>query len=112
MTERDLLREQWRAVAHALEVEFIAPFMLPLKTGHYEFAGLLPQFGGGRGMLIDVEYERRAFSAAIDAGFAYSCMSAESQHLPVVPANYIDCHVDWGWSVEGQQPPGWYSNAA
>ena len=111
MTEREILREQWQAVARVLQIEFLGPFTLPLQDGHHEFAGLLPQFGGGRGMLIDVEYVRDAFSTAVSAGFTCSAMLAECHHLPVDPANYIDCLVDWGWSIEGQPPPGWYHSA-
>jgi len=112
MTDRELLREQWRSVAHALEIEFVGPFLLSLPSGkQHEFAGLLPQFGGERGMLIDVEHVREASSAATGAGFGCSSMLAEEHHLPVDPANYIDCLVDWGWSVKGQPPPGWYASA-
>ena len=111
MTERELLREQWQSVARALHIEFVGPFLLPLRTGHYEFAGLLPQFGGQRGMLIDVQYVREAFSAASSSGFACSSMSAESHHLPVDPANYIECLLDWGWSAKEQLPPEWYRSA-
>jgi hypothetical protein len=37
-------------------------------------------------------------------------MLAESHHLPVDPANYIDCLVDWGWSAQGLVPPRWYTS--
>ncbi|BBE50662.1 hypothetical protein OYT1_ch1102 [Ferriphaselus amnicola] len=110
MTDRDLLREQWQTVAHALKIEFVGPFMFPLKNGHYEFACLLPQFGSERGMLIDVEYVRDAFAEAISAGFACSSMLAEEHHLPIDPADYINCLVDWGWSAK-EPPPEWYHNA-
>ena len=110
MTDLELLREQWQSVARALEIEFVGPFFLPLQTGQYEFAGHLPQFGGTRGILIDVRYEPDAFSAAASAGFACTSMLAESHHLPVDPANYIDCLVDWGWSAQGLVPPRWYTS--
>lgn len=111
MTDRETLRDQWRTVAKALSIEFVAPFVLTLPDGRQrEFAGLLPQFGNSHGMLIDTEYEKDAFTSAIASGFACSSMSAESHYLPVDPANYIDCLKDWGWSGEGQAP-GWYLSA-
>ena len=112
MTERELLREQWRAVASALSVEFVGPFYLPLPDGgQWEFAGLLPQFGDVRGMLIDVEHSPEAFSAATAAGFGCSSMLAETRHLPIDPENYIDCLIDWVWSAKEQPAPGWYESA-
>jgi hypothetical protein len=114
MHEREILREQWRSVAEALSLEFIGPFYLSLPEGRRsEFAGLLPQFGGKRGMLIDCEHDQEeAFAAAIAAGFGYSVMRAEHHNLPVEPTDYLDCLRDWGWSVEGQTPPEWYASAA
>ena len=113
MTDQDLLRDQWRTVASALSIQFIAPFSLSLPDGaRREFAGLLPQFGGTRGMLIDTEYSPVAFSAATAAGFGCSTMQAENRHLPVEPESYIECLVDWGWSAQDQQAPGWYASAA
>ncbi|WP_140805387.1 hypothetical protein [Rhodanobacter glycinis] len=112
MTDRELLREQWRAVAEALKIEFIGSFCIDLERGQqHEFACLLPQFGGGRGMLIDIKYVPDAFSAAINAGFACSSMLAETHNLAIDPADYIDCLVDWTWSVQDQAPPGWYASA-
>jgi hypothetical protein len=113
MTDRKLLREQWRTVASALGIEIVEPFYLRSASGEqYEFAVLLPQFGSERGMLIDVEHNPDAFAIATSAGFGCSSMLAETFHLPVDPESYIECLVDWGWSVDGQSPPAWYSNAA
>ncbi len=113
MTDRELLREQWRAVASTLSVRFIAPFTISLPTGEErEFAGLLPQFGGARGMLIDTEYSAAAFAAAGAAGFGISTMQAETRHTPLKPESYIECLVDWGWCAQDQPAPEWYVSAA
>lgn len=61
MTERELLREQWQTVSRVLQIEFVGPFILPHQTRQHEFAYLLPQFGGGRGVLIDSRYVRYAY---------------------------------------------------
>lgn len=111
-TEHDLLREQWRAVAAALEIEFSVPPPLPLPNGEPSpFAVLLPQFGGKNGMLIAAEHSTAAFAAAIAAGYGVSCMRAERFHLPVDPQNYVDCLKDWGWAKE-RAAPAWYAGAA
>lgn len=111
MTERELLRDQWRQVAAALSIEFVAPFLVALADGtQREFAGLLPQFGGQHGMLVDVEYDKGAFAAVVRSGFACSTMGPERHHLPVDPADYVDCLVDWGWSRQ-EPAPEWYALA-
>ena len=110
MTERELLREQWRVVAISLEIEFVEPFFLHLANNQqYEFVGHFPQFGGERGMLIDAMYVPEAFSAAIVLGFSCSSMLAEAHYLPVDPSNYVDCLVDCGWSAKDRPSPKWYS---
>jgi hypothetical protein len=112
MTERELLRDQWRTVATGLGLQFVAPVSLPLPDGtQWEFAALLPQIGGARGMLIDVEHSAAAFSAAVAAGYGVSSMSAEHYHLPIDPGSYIECLLDWGWVGPGAAPE-WYAGAA
>jgi hypothetical protein len=112
ISEREQLREQWRSVASELGLQFVAPFSLALADGsHWEFAALLPQFGGGQGMLIDSEHSAAAFAAAAFAGYRVSSMLPESHHLPVDASNYIECLVDWGWAGESAAP-NWYAGAA
>ncbi len=112
MTDREFLGDQWRVVASALDINCVAPFYLPSENGPpYEFAALLPQFGGERGMLIDIEHVPKTFSVAVDAEYGCSSMFAETHHLPLDPANYIECLVDWGWFAKDRAPPEWYSCA-
>jgi hypothetical protein len=110
--ELELLREQWREVATDLNILFLAPYELPLSNGRaWEFAGLLPQFGGTRGMLIAARHSDTAFEAAAASGFGVTSMLPESHHLPVKASDYIECLVDWGWVGPGA-PPEWYPDAA
>ena len=112
ISEREQLREQWRIVASELGLQFVAPFSLVLPDGtQWEFAALLPQFGGGQGMLIDAEHSAAAFDAAASAGYGVSSMVTESPSLPVEPSDYIECLVDWGWTGESAAPH-WYTGAA
>ena len=112
MIERELLREQWSTVANVLSINFIAPFFLSLPDGaQCEFACLLPQFGGERGMLIDTEHSATAHAAAMASGYGVSSMGAEHHHLPINAADYIECLVDWTWVGPGPAPE-WYTSAA
>ena len=112
ITDTELLREQWRIVANGLGIDFVAPISVSLPDGsRWEFAALLPQFGGKRGMLIASEYSAPAFTAAKEAGYCISCMGAEHRHVPIDPESYIDCLVDWGW-VGKAAAPVWYTGAA
>jgi len=109
-SDRALLREQWRNVSGALEIEFLAPIIIDAHTGErFEFACLLPQFGAARGMLIDVVagHIASARQAASLGGFALSTMAPETR-LEVRPADYIECLLDWGWTARNQSPPDWY----
>ncbi len=111
-SDRDILREQWRAVSQELSIEFVGPFLLKVGDGGWlEFACLLPQFGNQRGTLIDLSApdgrERR--SAASGAGYCLSTMGPETR-LAVKAENYIDRLMDWGWAVDGRSPPAWSLN--
>ena len=109
-SDRDLLTEQWRAVAKALSIRFDGPYSVPGSTGAYQFAGLVPDFGGGRGTLIDTEYDREAMSVAKAAGFTGSFMLPEKRLIAIEASSYAECLVDWGWSGDGD-PPEWYAHA-
>jgi hypothetical protein len=112
MTNRETLRDQWRAVASGLSIRIVAPYVLHLADGsELEFSALLPQFGSPHGMLIDPEPTPEAIEAAIAAGFGFSTMDPETHHLPISPLDYVDCLVDWGWSDSGTAPQ-WYVDAA
>jgi hypothetical protein len=109
--ERELLAEQWRDVAAALGVQCVAPFDLTLADGtQRRLAVLLPQFGGERGMLIDVEGPASVVNAAMALGYGYSSMLAERHHIPVNANDYIESLEDWGWVGPGV-PPKWHREA-
>ena len=112
VSELELLREQWCAVATRLGIEFVAPISLPLPDGtQWEFAALLPQFGGENGTLIAAGHHAAAFAVATAAGYGVSSMRAEHHHLPVDPEDYVKCLNDWGW-VGQAAAPEWYTGAA
>ena len=110
-TDRQILTENWRAACAALSVKFVGPFKLFLTNGdHYEFAGLVAEFGSARGTLVDTQYDRAAFAAAKVAGFACSTMGADTSPA-VDTASYAECLSDWGWCGQGRAPE-WYTAAA
>ena len=112
MTERDLLADQWRAVAEALGIRFVRNALLRGEEGFmHEFAVLLPQFGAPKGTFVDIEHKAASIAAALKAGYTCSSMGAEAHHLPVDPSDYVDCLAEWGWSSESESPPGWYGAA-
>lgn len=104
-SDRELLREQWRTAASTLGIEFVAPFHLTANDGSaYEFAALLPQFGGVRGMLIDVEHRPEAFEAGIRAGFGCTSVPPQASHLPFDTSSYVECLLDWGRRLRLKKP--------
>jgi hypothetical protein len=111
MTERTRLAEQWQTVAEALGIRVVRDPEIRGSDGlTHTFALLLPEFGSSRGMLINAEHDPAAFTAALDAEYGCSSMSAETHHLPVDPSDYVDCLLDWGWSAQ-EPPPPWYKDA-
>lgn len=112
-SDRDILREQWRAVAQELSIAFVGPFFLWMGDGaQLEFACLLPQFGSRRGTLIDLSASdgRGKRRAASQAGYCLSTMQPETRSA-VKAEDYVDLLVDWGWAVDGGSAPSWYLSA-
>ena len=109
--ELELLRSQWCTVASELSIACVAPYVLRLPDSTaYEFACLLPQFGGTSGMLIGLRYSQAAAKAATRAGFGYTFMGPEHFYVPVKAHDYIECLRDWVWVAQGAPPP-WYKGA-
>ena len=106
---RDLLRTQWRDAARVLGIECTAPIIVEASTGErFEFACLLPQFGGPLGTLVDAFDNRAARLAAAAAGYCLSTMQPDTR-LPFNAADYVDCLIDWGWADTNRSPPDWYA---
>ena len=90
-----------------MEIAIQAPFTLMGRDGaRFEFACLLPQFGGEHGILLGTNYDDVAANAATAAGFGFSYMSAGESGEPFEIDTYVECLRDWGWSSNGS-PPGW-----
>src|SRR5262245_26609875 len=103
------LGAQWRRAALELDIECRVPFTLSTPTGEsFEFACLLPQFGGERGILLLSSYNASATGAATAAGFGYACVEAARPSEPFELSTYIECLIDWGWLASGSPAPDWY----
>jgi hypothetical protein len=108
----DLLRDHWREAVRSLDIEFQAPFFLDSPSGErLEFACLLPQFGSPKGQLVCLMSDRPAGRVGSAAGFAVSSMGAWAG-MPFDLASIMECLVDWGWAVEGEPPPAWYTKVS
>ncbi len=106
-----LLGAQWKRAANDLGVEIAVPYVLHATDGAaHEFACLLPQFGGPKGVLLRIAYDKPAADAACAAGFSVSHMDAETR-LDFNLESYIDCLRDWGWTADAEPPPAWYSDS-
>ena len=100
-------------VAAALKIECVAPLSVNGDDGQeHVFACLLPQFGEGRGMLINHQHVQAAASAAVAQGYSFSSMLPETHQLPIDPGNYTGCLREWGWSGNPNAVPEWYADAS
>ena len=60
---------RWQRAAQELEITIQAPYTLVARDGaRFEFACLLPQFGGKNGMVLGTNYDEAAANAATAAG--------------------------------------------
>jgi hypothetical protein len=101
------LGSRWQKAAQELEIAIEAPYLLVARDGAlFEFACLLPQFGGTHGMVLNTKYDEAAANAATTAGFGFSYLSAGKEGAPFEIETYIDCLRDWGWSSTAS-PPAW-----
>jgi hypothetical protein len=101
-------RMVWRQASEDLGFDFIAPFELADSGRTYVFFGLLPQFGGEKGMLVVVgfDYEEH-IRAAQRNGYGWSCLGDGSE--PYDREVFMDVLNDWGWSDPSKKLPYWYT---
>ena len=108
MSDSLRLGREWLTIASRLAIECVAPFAVDFPDGsRFEFACLLPQFGGKLGMLLMADFYRPAALAASDLGYGVSCLGAGDPEYPDLDSA-IRCLNDWTWTSSACAPPHWY----
>ena len=108
MTAREHSTKRWLEAANDLGFKFIPDFTLQDGADNLTYLGLVPEFGGDRGMLIITERESsRHIRAAEQHGYGYSCMSEHFE--PYDRDTYVELLNDWGWSGPPDCRPAWYT---
>ena len=97
----------WREAASDLSVQFTAPFALHGAMGEVSCFGHLPEFGSPRGIVVFTAFDAEHCKLAQSQGYAFSCTTENAE--PYDREGFEDMLNDWGWSVEGREPPSWYS---
>jgi hypothetical protein len=101
------LGNRWERAAQELEITIQAPYTLVARDGaRFEFACLLPQFGGTNGMVLGTKYDEAAANAATAAGLGFSFLSAGTDAELFEIDSYVVCLRDWGWNAK-DSPPDW-----
>ena len=103
----------WIEAAKDLGIRFISPYQfIGLNGKEYEVAGLLPDFGSEKGVLIT---NRKTDEEAV--------IMAELENDYIMPGlnpyyydkydreRFIETLSDWGWIGEKQKQPDWIKNA-
>jgi len=112
------MAKAWQAAALDLGVVFESPYTFRDSTGReFTCAGLLPHFGGPKGVLIfsreDLEpYEEwdRAYEVANEQKYYQSGLNPR-YYEKYNREGFMETLNDWGWfGPEGEQPP-WFDGA-
>jgi len=95
--------ENWKALAHRLGIDIIAPFDVELSGVQMHFTALLPQFGAPAGMVIDTDWTaiEPHQSSLRAAGYGFACVE------PGDPTDIISAQEmlsDWGWTSTSPKP--------
>ena len=108
MTAREHTIKMWQEAAQDLGFRFVPDFALQDETVPLIYLGLVPEFGGRRGMLIITEQDyARHVRTAKQQGYGYSCMSEHFE--PYDRQSFVDILNDWGWAGLPDQQPSWYT---
>jgi hypothetical protein len=111
-TPRDLasafgrLGRAWSEAAADLGVRFVQPFTLQDEAGNSVVCtGLLPDFGGPRGMpIFGPEDSDEVFDLAEAQGYASSGLNPR-YYERYDRERFMNTLRDWGWFGEGEPPP-------
>ena len=103
----------WIEAAKDLKIRFIYPYkFIGLNGEEYEVAGLLPDFGSGKGVLITNRKtdEEAVIMASLTNDYFMTGLNPY-YYNKYDRERFIETLSDWGWVGEKQQQPDWIKNA-
>ena len=105
----DRAKRAWTAASEDLGINFIAPYRFTGANGEiFETAGLLPEFGSGKGVLIiDQKTDDEAIAVAEQSGEYFLSALSPRYYYNYNRELFIETLTEWGWIGEGEAPE-WY----
>jgi len=102
----DRSKRAWTEASEDLGIKFIAPYRFTAANGEiFEAAGLLPQFGTGKGVLIiDQKTDDEAIAIAEQSGEYFLSALSPRYYYNYNRELFIETLSEWGWIGEGDAP--------
>jgi len=97
----------WTAAAQDLAIEVVSPFAL---LG-VDYAAWLPDFGGGKGTLIDWTGSGNDSALAASEGYFVSALNPAS-YASYDRDMFTATLDDWGWHGDPGRRPDWFTGRA
>ena len=99
----------WLKAAKDLDIEIVCPYVFMGSNGEkYKITGHLPQFGGGKGLLVFSYSDSDKAVDESDRAHEFSQSFLGPQYYEQYDRRKImDLLEDWGWSGKGE-PPAWF----
>ena len=102
----DRAKRAWTEASEGLGIKFIAPYRFTGTNGEiFEAAGLLPEFGSGKGVLIiDQKTDDEAIAVAEQSGEYFMSALSPRYYYNYNRELFIETLTEWGWIGEGEAP--------
>src|SRR3982751_5214332 len=95
--------DRWCALASRLGFNVTAPATIRVGDDDLTFTGLLPQFGGRSGMIVDPHWEAIGPHAAAFTKLGYGFSSVELTE-DLDPESSKEMLREWGWTAAEPKP--------
>ncbi len=99
--------EAWLAASRDLGITVIAPFTLSVNGRDQEYLAHIPDFGGGKGIVVaSLPYDSASYAFAKSMNYRCSFVNVEMYRI-YDRAFFIETLTEWGFTGSYEARPAW-----